>query len=142
MIITFYKYMGESNRLNKTLTDGVEIEIDFNMNFNIINPIIKLVYDDFDFNYCYVNGKYYFVTNYNITRNGYVVVNMSLDVLMTYKDIILNSTGTVTQSFNNPYLNGNNISTTSKTSLTKYQYNDVFNHDGQYVLITSGYVEG
>lgn len=142
MNIVLYKYTGERNRLNKTVGDGTTITGDFNIDYNKINPVLKLVYDNtFDFNYCYIEDfkKYYFIDNVNIQRNGFIVCQLSEDVIYTYKDLILASTGTVTRSFNSPYMQGANIPVTAKTSLKEYDFNDVFNHDGEYVLIATGY---
>lgn len=143
MNIVLYKYGGEFNRLNKTLENGVSISCDFNMDYSKINPTIRLVYNnDFDFNYCYIEDfeKYYFISNVTVKRNGFIVCGLIEDVLMTFKDVILQSKGTVTMSSNGLYLSGVGIPTTSKTSMVKYEFNDVFNHDGNYVLISSGYV--
>lgn len=143
MNIIFYKYNGEFNRLNKTLENGVTISGNFNIDYNKINPTIKLVYEnDFDFNYCYIQdfSKYYFIDNTVIRRNGFIVCNLSEDTITTYKDLIIKSTGTVTRSFNGLYLQGANIPTTSKTSIVKYTFNDVFNHNGVYVIIANGYI--
>lgn len=141
--IIFYKYSGERNRLNKTLDNGTTISCNFNIEYNLINPRIKIVYgDDFDFNYCYIPSlnRYYFVDYKTITRNTFWELHLTIDVLMTYKTEILNLYGTVTQSTKYNYLQGVNIPVTSKTSFKTYEFNDVFNHDGTYVLITAGYL--
>lgn len=142
MDIEFYNYTGEFNRLNKTLTDGTTVSCDFNIDYNKINPTLKLKYDnDFNFNYCYISdfGKYYFIDNVTILRNGFIVCNLTEDVLMTYKELILSASGTITKSFNSPYLQGANIPVTSKPSIVKYDFDDSFNHSGEYVIIASGF---
>lgn len=144
MTITFYNYSGEVNRLNKILNDGVDIQSNFNIDYDKLHPTVKLSYsNDFDYNYCYISdfGKYYFVSNTSINRNGFIICNLTEDCITTYKDAILKSYGTVTRSFNSSYMQGSNIPITSKTSLKEYTFNDVFNHDGVYVIISNGYVE-
>lgn len=121
MKITFYKYNGENNRLNKTLENGVTIECNFNQAYYKNTPRIKLGYKsgEFDFNYCYIedNKKYYFIDSVIETRNNYIECTLTIDVLMTYKDEILNLYGTVTQSTNYNYLDGANIPQTSNTKI-------------------------
>lgn len=143
MKITFYKYTGENNRLDKSnlLTDGYTIEGDFNIQFYQITPTIKITQlDYFDYNYCYIEDlkRYYFVVQNVITRNGYNEIRMSLDSLMTYKDTILTLYGTVTNSKKYNYLKNNNIPVTSKTNLKEYTFTDNFNHEGNYVLVGIG----
>lgn len=137
MNVTFYKYTGENNRLNKTLENGVTLECDFNMEYYTITPNLKLYTESCDYNYCYIAdiNKYYFITNKIIQRNKLYILRLSEDVLMTYKDLILTLYGTVTKTTNYNYLDGNNIPITSKTELKEYSFNDVFNHTGNYVLI-------
>lgn len=143
MELIFYNYNGSMNRLNKTLPDGISVVGNFNIDYDKINPTIKLSYsNDFNFNYCYIPDfkKYYFVSNTSINRNGFIICNLIEDCITTYKDDILKASGTVTRSFNSPYMQGSNIPVTSKTSLKEYTFNDVFNHDGIYVIISNGYI--
>lgn len=143
MTITFYKYTGENNRLDKSslLTDGYTISGDFNIQFYQITPIIKITQSDyFDYNYCYIEElkRYYFIVQNVITRNGFNEIRMTLDVLMTYKNIIKTLHGTVVNSKKFNYLKNNNIPVTSKTTLKEYDFTDAFNHTGNYVLIGIG----
>lgn len=141
--IQFYKYTGERNRMNKTLGDYVTVQSNFNIEYNLINPSIKIAQSEiFDYNYCYIPeiDRYYFIDRVNIRRGGFFELYLTLDVLQTYHDKILALYGTVTQSQNTDYLNGANIPVKSQTQFKKYEFNDVFNHDGTYVMITSGYI--
>lgn len=140
--IIFYKYTGENNRLYKNLSDGKTISCNFNLEYDLINPKIRIVTSDtFDYNYCYIPSlkRYYFIDENMIKRNNFYEMQLTLDVLMTYQNEILNLYGTVTQSDKYNYLQGANIPVNSKTNLKKYEFNDVFNHDGNYVLLTVGY---
>lgn len=143
MEIIFYKYTGERNRLNKVLSDGMTVTGNFNIEYDKISAKLKLAYDNsFDFNYCYISDfeKYYFIDNVTVFRNGFIICDISEDCITTYKDLILAATGTVVQSFNSGYLQGANIPTTAKTTLKEYDFDDVFNHGGTYVMIANGYV--
>lgn len=150
MKITFYKYTGERNRLNKTLTDGVTMDGNFTQAYYRNTPRLKIVSEtDFDYNYCYIEDskRYYFIDSVMVTRNNFYECTMTIDVLMTHKDDILKLSGTVTRSTNFNYLDGNNIPQTSKTKTKTYKlYNTATvsweNHelfsDSEYLLIGVG----
>lgn len=57
--------------------------------------------------YTYANfaNKYYFVEKIEVLDGRRVKITLHIDLLMTYSQMILVSTGTVTESENNKYLN-------------------------------------
>lgn len=125
MKITFYKYTGERNRLNKTLTNGATMDGNFTQAYYRNTPRLKIVSEtDFDYNYCYIedSNRYYFIDSVMVTRNNFYECTMTLDVLMTYKNDILKLSGTVTRSTNFNYLDGNSIPQTSKTNQKQYVF--------------------
>lgn len=142
--ITFYHYSGERNRMNKTLGDGVEIPSNFNMEYNKINPTIRMALpENFDYNYCYIPElkRYYFIDRVTIRRGGFYDIYLTLDVLQTYHDEILAMTGTITESQTADYMQGANIPVYAKTTTKSYQFEDKFNHAGTYVMIATGNIE-
>lgn len=93
--LTLYKNTAENNRIDKTeyLTSVREITGYLRNETNIINPSIVIEYAGvIDFNYVYIStfNRYYFVTNITSVRTNLWRLDMSCDVLMTYKDTILN----------------------------------------------------
>ena len=93
--LTLYKNSAENNRIDKTeyLTSVGEITGYLRNETNIINPSIVIEYAGvIDFNYVYIStfNRYYFVTNITSVRTNLWRLDMSCDVLMTYKDTILN----------------------------------------------------
>lgn len=143
MDIVFYQYTLNSNRLNKSLSDGYTVSnCSFNAEYDVIHPCIKIVGVDISsYNYCVINSNYYFIDSINIERNNLYVANLTLDVLMTYKDVILAQQGTVIESQNTLFLNGNEYPTYSYYNRTtiQYSFNNPFNENGEYVLISSGH---
>lgn len=140
--VIFYKYSGERNRLNKTLGDSTTLQLNFNEEFDKIYPKIKITSKDgFDFNYVYFPtiGRYYFIDKVVERRNGFYELNLTLDVLMTFKDIILNLYGTVTQRTQFNFMSGSNIPVDVRTQIDSYPFNEM-KHDTSYVLITTGYI--
>lgn len=143
MDIVFYSYLGEKNRINKDLTNLETITItncNFNSEYNIINPTIKISSDSdmTKYNYCLIDSKYYFIKNFELNRNGFYIIKLNLDVLMTYKDIILAQYGTVTQSKTALYLYNTSIPVDGNTQKVSYNFENPFNANGNYVMISSG----
>ena len=99
MIIKTYNYNGEPNRVNKTLQENEEYTGVLNSTVNILEPVIRFrTRNVVTFNYVYIESlqRYYFVSE--IRQDGDICeVYLRTDVLMTYKDKILDSTGTLTK---------------------------------------------
>lgn len=99
MLIKTYNYNGEPNRVNKTLQENEEYTGVLNSTVNVLEPVIRFrTRNVVTFNYVYIESlnRYYFVSE--IRQDGDIcTVYLRTDVLMTYKDKILNSTGTLTK---------------------------------------------
>ena len=67
---------------------------------SIILNDFDLVADWRDVNYLYIKnfGRYYYVTNITFQTDGFCKLDLDVDVLMTYKDLIKGSTQLVTRS--------------------------------------------
>lgn len=140
--IIFYKYTGENNHLYKNLSDGKTISCNFNLEYDLINPKIRIVTSNsFDYNYCYIPSlkRYYFIDENMIKRNNFYEMQLTLDVLMTYQNEILNLYGTVTRSQENNYLLSNSPEQTAKPTIDKYEFDaSNFNTNGFYILVSTG----
>lgn len=144
MKITFYKYNGHTNNVNKTLNGGVEIDGRLRGECNILYPTIKIRSDKlFDYNYCYIPDfkRYYFVKSVTAEYGDNTVYNvaMSVDVLQTYKDNILRSSGTVTESDNaNKYVSNRNNVYDVRPNFTKIDFSNkgLFNEEGTIIMVT------
>lgn len=95
-----YKNSAEENRVDKT--NYISLIRSFNGNFrdesSIISPIIEIELNRVpDFNYIYIQefSRYYFVIEVESVRNGLWRLQLDIDVLMTYKDAIVNLTAFV-----------------------------------------------
>lgn len=102
MLIKTYNYNGEPNRVNKTLQENKEYTGVLNSNVNVLDPVIRFrTRNVVTFNYVYIESlhRYYFVSE--LQQDGDIcTVYLQEDVLMTYKDEILHSTGTLTKGEN------------------------------------------
>lgn len=56
-------------------------------------PTIQMIVSNADFNYFFIQGRYYFLVEKKILRNGIVEIVGRIDPLMTYKNYVLNLTG-------------------------------------------------
>lgn len=102
MKLILYKTTDPRNKLNKTLTAGKEILINLKRDEPRENPRIKLSNSNLtgDYNYVYIEvfDRYYFINS--ITKLNYSLSELELetDLLSTYKDIVLASTGLISHA--------------------------------------------
>lgn len=92
MKIQFYNNHSGINIINKNLEIvGEEINFTLKEDTNILNPVLKLAGYNGG-NYCYIPdfNRYYFIDNYNLNNQGIYELFLSVDVLATYKDDLLN----------------------------------------------------
>lgn len=95
MKVSFYKYNGERNKINKVLGEPVTLtgkisEMDF------ITPVICVRGKVDGFTLCYVEsiGRYYFIDSVRYDGDK-AYLSLSCDELLTFKEQILNATGEV-----------------------------------------------
>lgn len=103
MEINLYKYNKDPNTINKTLGNPNVISGYMSNDLDIDSPTIKLASYDMEYNYIYIPvlKRYYFIDDVTIDPNGIWHLKLSLDVLMTFKDEILNATVTITKQKTN-----------------------------------------
>ena len=94
MTITLYKNTSDKRNLNKVITEIKSVSATAKGEINIISPTLILEYFSTDFNYCYISDfkRYYFVNSITLLTGQRVQINLSVDVLMTYKEEIKNLT--------------------------------------------------
>jgi len=146
MDITFYKTKSETNKINKTLSDALTITGSIKDNTNIVSPTIKVQYNAnlLTSNYCYIPvfNRYYFVNSVEIDGD-ILVIALSCDVLMSFKNDILGSKVRVIRSSSSKikYLPDSLITQTAKTNYTFKKLGTGFNvaeNTNNYVIVLSG----
>ena len=109
MIAKTYNTNDSTNTINKTLNFVADIDVKFKEEVNIYSPSIMLKYDDLiNFNYMYIDKfkRYYFIEDVEVFPNKIYKLTLKCDVLMSFKDDILNSYGNITSQTNyNDYYN-------------------------------------
>ena len=96
MDILLYNTKDDNRKLNKTLTEIKTITVRLKDDTDIMHPVIEL--DGANLpptaNYCYIAafGRYYYINQQDIKIGRDLVLTLSVDVLMSWKSLILNST--------------------------------------------------
>lgn len=141
MLIKTYNYNGEPNRVNKTLQENEEYTGVLNSTVNILEPVIRFRSRNVvTFNYVYIESlhRYYFVSE--IRQDGDIcTVYLRTDVLMTYKDKILNSTGTLTKGETvNGYASNRSNSYDLRPKLKKLDFPNtgLFSDNDNIIMVT------
>lgn len=108
MKIIFYNTNSPNNKIQKELKNALEKDIKFKMEGSILTPILTIKSETFfNYNYCYIEKfkRYYFINDIEIYPNKIYILHLEVDVLMSFKDDILNSWATINQEtvFNKYY---------------------------------------
>ena len=141
MLIKTYNYNDKPNRVKKTLHENEEYTGVLNSTVNILEPVIRFrTRDVVTFNYVFIESlhRYYFVSE--IRQDGDVcTVYLRTDVLMTYKDKILDSTGTLTKGTNvNKYASNreNNYDLRPKLKKLNFPNTGLFSDNDNIIMVT------
>lgn len=129
------------NVINKTMSDTKTIPITFKRSDDIKQPsiIIKLSNYDKNYNYAYISlfKRCYFVNRGEAINNDYIQLNLTTDVLETFKATILNSTATIIEKDTPSYLNSS-VSNSVQTDKDIYQSNITLPDTKSTILSTIG----
>ena len=101
MTAILYDNTSDSREINKNLTELSTINITLYLNTNVVEPVFKVKNYINNANYVYVPDlhRYYYINNYTLS-NQCVYLHCSVDVLMSYKTYILNSTCLISRAEN------------------------------------------
>lgn len=139
--IKTFNFDGKPNEVNKTLQENSEYTGLLNASFNVLTPVVRFrTRTPVTFNYVYIESlnRYYFVSE--IRQDGDIcTVSLRIDVLFTYKDIILNSTATLAKSENgNKYLSNRSNVVDVRPNVRKLDFpnKELLNETGTIVMIT------
>ena len=138
MKLEFFHTDDSSTTINKTLTKISEKDVTLKASTDILAPRMVFLAKDFTstINYMKMLDKYYFVDLQFIRNNSLVIVNSSIDVLETYKDIILNSQADIIKKSSAGNIKQENVlpTTISKT----FNSDKTLTKSSSIIMITSG----
>lgn len=139
--IKTYIYNGKPNEVNKNLQENEDYIGVLNVTFNVLKPIIRFrTKSPVTFNYVFIESlnRYYFVVEQQ--QDGDIcTVRLSIDVLFTYKDIIINSSATLTKSENaNKYISNRSNVVDVRPNIRKIDFpnKDLINETGNIIMVT------
>ena len=144
-VITLYHNADERRVLNKRISDARVFDVILKEETSSLNPqiILQSDYDLSTYNYAFIDvtNRYYYCT-ITLMENGLFVINMEVDVLMSYRDGIKNLIGLVERveqaNYRNKDIPNNDIITQRGTTTKIIKYERSLDKNNQYVLVTNG----
>lgn len=144
MNILLYKTTNANNDLNKTISDKVELVGALRDASSIIAPSILIQSNPIGYNYAYIPefGRYYYIKNITAFRKGAYIVDLKCDVLMSFKDEILEMSGIVSRlTTGSPYVQRDVLCKVTETHKRIDFPATPFTRNGTYILIAKGGVD-
>lgn len=100
MLMKLYTTKTPNNTIGKVLENETEYNIKFKAQADRTKPVVVLMSETMiDFNYAYIPdfNRYYFVESIEVTPNKIYNISLRCDVLESFKNDILESSGFVNQ---------------------------------------------
>lgn len=141
MNILLYKTTNANNDLNKTISDKVELVGALRDASSIIAPSILIQSNPIGYNYAYIPefGRYYYIKNITAFRKDAYIVDLKCDVLMSFKEEILNMSGIVSRLTNGDDYATRDIKTKCLETHRRLDFPETpFTRNGSYILISKG----
>ena len=141
MNILLYKTTNANNDLNKTISDKVELVGALREASSIIAPSILIQSNPIGYNYAYIPefGRYYYIKNITAFRKGAFIVELKCDVLMSFKEEILNMSGIVSRLTDGDDYANRDIKTKCLETHRRLDFPETpFTRNGSYILISKG----
>ena len=90
MKLQIYNNNSNTNVLNKNITLVSTLDFSLKTDNSILQPVLILK-NYISGNYCYIEKfkRYYYITDIKLLTGGLYQLQLEVDVLMTYKDVIM-----------------------------------------------------
>lgn len=141
MLIKLYTTKTPNNTIGKVLENETEYNIKFKSQADRTKPIVVLMSETIiDFNYAYIPdfNRYYFIENIEVTPNKIYNIFLRCDVLESFKNDILESSGFVNQqTTSNKYYNSD-YQTEIKKEVDVIKSNVTLDTTKSTILVTIG----
>ena len=140
MKLILYKTTDPRNKLNKTLTAGKEIFINLKRDDSKENPRIKIsntnLTDNYNYAYIEVFDRYYFINSITKLNFSLSELEFETDLLSTYKDIVLASTGLISHAIQEGDYRLTNPKTGDNYEMELFESNVELTSDNTILLTT------
>lgn len=145
MTITLYNTASGNNEINKSLGTGVSESGAVRGDMNVVKPVIDITGDITGFNYAYIPdfGRYYYITESKVVREGITRLYLKSDPLMSFRDSIYalpaiasRVSGGNGELFNS-YLHDEKMRLLSADICGTWVIH-TFSYGNQYILVTAG----
>ena len=145
--IKFYRNISQRNVLNKSITLVLNTQCDFTGELSIERPFIIADYDEnlLTCNYAYIGifKRYYHFSETPKIENGFIKIQLESDVLMSFKEDILNADITALRSTNKPnfYISDSKLLFSNNTNIQTFRFQKSFetgNSGVKYILKVGG----
>ena len=145
MQVVFYYNESDDRVINKSLIAGTTLEGQARDEVNIMTPIVRFQSESvMRFNYAYIPElqRYYTIKDINIYREGIYDVSFAVDVLMSFRDHILQlpvivDKQTMTEN-GDEYIDDGSLVMDNNMFTTVYNFPSGFNSTPEFILITAG----
>lgn len=144
--INLYGNFSDKNVLYKDIRLVKTVEGIFRDEVSLLEPSITLEIDMATLsaiNYVYIPmfNRYYYITESVIINRNLVELNCYIDVLMTYKDSIVNQTALVDRSYNKgiKYIDDNNIVVLPQYNITQHTIERIGEFKSGNSLVITGF---
>lgn len=145
MDLILYSISDSDNTINKTLVNGLAVNINLKRGVNIITPSIPLAdipgIDLSAFNYAVIPGlgRHYFITQVSNSNGRVWVLELECDVLETYKADILAANSRFARNIKNGDYLDTAIDMSVIKTVAQYESNEtVFTDESTLILTTVG----
>lgn len=141
MLMKLYTTKTPNNTIGKILENETEYNIKFKSQADRTKPVVVLMSETMiDFNYAYIPDfkRYYFVESIEVTPNKIYNISLRCDVLESFKNDILESSGFVNQQTTpNKYYNSD-YQTEIKKEVDVIKSNVTLDTTKSTILVTIG----
>ena len=137
MKIILYKNYSQNNILKKNVEQIAELEGNITNELDLMHTFLVLNYGEIDFNYVYIPlfKRYYFVDEIKAIKNSLYSITLKIDVLYTYRELILNSQIHATKGKINNYYINNDYEFEIREENRQQEIPIKLNNDGKIIMI-------
>ena len=150
MRVILYNTTSDNRVLSKNIALIKEIDAELKDANNVISPTLKIQrFEGWEkVNYIYIKSfnRYYYVNTIKQLLGNTILLDCSVDVLMSNKDAIGNLTCIIDKqensstTYSDKYLDDGSFVTECRTFNSILNFPAGFNDDGEFILITAGRV--